>query len=226
MAKGSSCSIRRDCVTGSRSRSTPPTRCRTDVQLSAQTDPRLQGLRVIVVEDETLVAILLEDMLAELGCEVLWTAHRVGKALDLVATSTPDAAVLDVNIAGDEVYPVAQALAARDIPFVFATGYGARGLKDAWRERPILQKPFQVEHLGESLLMALGRRGELTVALDSRGAIGEKEGGAGPVAQWSEPTAHNGLVGGSSPPGPTSEIMFIFQLLVGGRDDAHGFRIE
>ena len=127
------------------------------MQLSPQTDPRLQGVRVIVVEDETLVAILLEDMLTELGCEVLWTAHRVPRALDLVAQSTPDAAVLDVNIAGDEVYPVAQALAERDIPFVFATGYGARGLTDAWRGRPIVQKPFQVEHLSRCLLTALGR---------------------------------------------------------------------
>ena len=127
------------------------------MQLSTQTDPRLQGVRVIVVEDETLVAILLEDMLVELGCEVLWTAHRVPRALDLVAQSAPDAAVLDVNIAGDEVYPVAQALAERDIPFVFATGYGARGLADAWRGRPIVQKPFQVEHLSRCLLTALGR---------------------------------------------------------------------
>jgi two-component SAPR family response regulator len=126
------------------------------VQFPAHTDPRLHGLRVIVVEDETLVAILLEDMLAELGCEVLWTAHRVSKALDLVANSTPDAAVLDVNIAGDEVYPVAQALAARGIPFVFATGYGSRGLTDTWRGRPIVQKPFQVEHLSHGLLSALG----------------------------------------------------------------------
>jgi CheY-like chemotaxis protein len=73
-----------------------------------------------------------------------------------VAQSHPDAAVLDVNIAGDEVYPVAQALAARNIPFVFATGYGARGLDDAWRGRPIVQKPFQMEHLSQGLLMALG----------------------------------------------------------------------
>ena len=121
------------------------------------TDPRLNGLRVAVVEDETLVALLLEDMLAELGCEVLWTAHRVGKALDLVAQSAPDAGVLDVNIAGDEVYPVAQALAARHIPFVFTTGYGTRGLQDNWRDRPIVQKPFQVEHLSSGLLTALGR---------------------------------------------------------------------
>lgn len=127
------------------------------MQPHSQTDARLKGLRVSVVEDETLVAILLEDMLVELGCEVLWTAHRVGKALDLVARSTPDAAVLDVNIAGDEVYPVAQALAARNIPFVFTTGYGTRGLHDPWRDRPIVQKPFQVEHLSDGLLTALGR---------------------------------------------------------------------
>ena len=119
-------------------------------------DPRLKGLRVIVVEDETLVAILLEDMLTELGCDVVGTAHRVNKALDLVERSTPDAAVLDVNIAGDEVYPVAQALADRNIPFVFATGYGARGLQDSWRNRPIVQKPFHVEHLSRGLLAALG----------------------------------------------------------------------
>jgi CheY-like chemotaxis protein len=118
-------------------------------------DPRLQGLRVSVVEDETMVAILLEDMLADLGCEVLWTAHRVSKALDLVAGSTPDAAILDVNIAGDLVYPVAEALAARSIPFVFTTGYGARGLADHWRDRPIVQKPFQMEHLSHGLLSAL-----------------------------------------------------------------------
>ena len=109
-----------------------------------------------VVEDETMVAILLEDMLVELGCEVLWTANRVSKALDLVAGSRPDAAVLDVNIAGDVVYPVAQALAARGIPFVFTTGYGARGLAESWRDRPIVQKPFQVEHLSHGLLSALG----------------------------------------------------------------------
>jgi two-component SAPR family response regulator len=126
------------------------------VQTSLQIHPRLRGLRVIVVEDETLLAMLLEDMLAELGCEVLWTAHRVGKALDLVARSEPEAAVLDVNIAGDEVYPVAQALAERSIPFIFATGYGARGLDEAWRSRPIVQKPFQMEHLSHGLLRALG----------------------------------------------------------------------
>jgi CheY-like chemotaxis protein len=122
-----------------------------------QTDGPLKGLRVAVVEDETLVAILLEDMLMELGCQVLWTAHRVGKALDLVERSTPDAGVLDVNIAGDEVYPVAQALAERNIPFVFTTGYGTRGLTGAWRDRPIVQKPFQVEHLSQGLRAALAR---------------------------------------------------------------------
>ena len=127
------------------------------VQVSNDMGGRLQGLRVAIVEDETMVAILIEDMLEELGCEVLWTAHRVGKALDLVTRTEPDAAVLDVNIAGDEVYPVARALAERNIPFVFATGYGSRGLAESWHNRPIIQKPFQVEHLSRSLLTALGR---------------------------------------------------------------------
>jgi two-component SAPR family response regulator len=127
------------------------------MQATARTSSRLDGLRVIIVEDETLLAMLIEDMLSELGCEVLWTAHRVGKALDLVARSEPDAAVLDVNIAGDEVYPVAEVLAKRNIPFLFATGYGARGLQDSWRDRPIVQKPFQKEHLSQGLLAALGR---------------------------------------------------------------------
>ena len=127
------------------------------MQPSVHNDPRLQGLRVSVVEDETMVAILLEDMLVDLGCEVLWTAHRVTKALDLVAGSAPDAAILDVNIAGDMVYPVAEALAARGIPFVFTTGYGARGVADHWRDRPIVQKPFQVEHVSQGLLSALGK---------------------------------------------------------------------
>jgi CheY-like chemotaxis protein len=114
-------------------------------------------LPVIVVEDETLVAILIEDMLADLGCKLLWTAQRVGKALDQLAHSAPGAAVLDVNIAGDEVYPVAAALAARNIPFVFATGYGVRGLKEPWSARPIVQKPFQVDELAAGLLQALER---------------------------------------------------------------------
>ena len=110
-----------------------------------------------MVEDETLVAMLLEDMLLDLGCEVVWTAHRVDHAVDLVAETAPDAGVLDVNIAGDEVYPVAEALAVRKIPFIFTTGYGTRGLRDPWRDRPIVQKPFQVEHLSAGLLNALGR---------------------------------------------------------------------
>jgi CheY-like chemotaxis protein len=121
-------------------------------------DPRLTGLPVVVVEDETLVALLIEEMLADLGCNVLWTAQRVGKALEQLARTAPQAAVLDLNIAGDEVYPVAAALAERDIPFLFATGYGARGLQERWAGRPIVQKPFQVEELAHALLAALENR--------------------------------------------------------------------
>jgi CheY-like chemotaxis protein len=89
---------------------------------------KLKGLRVLVAEDEALVAFQLEDMLAELGCAVIGPASRVGQALDLLGRERVDAAVLDVNVAGELVYPVADALTAQGLPYIFATGYGAAGL--------------------------------------------------------------------------------------------------
>ncbi len=105
---------------------------------------RLNGKRVLLVEDEALVAMLVEDMLADEGCEVAATASRLGEALDLA--SDPgleiDMAILDVNLAGEPVFAVAEVLARRGVPFAFATGYGAGGLPEGWRGRPTLQKPF------------------------------------------------------------------------------------
>lgn len=115
---------------------------------------RLDGLRVLLVEDETVVAMLLEDMLADLGC-VVRTASRLAKALELLQRIEVDVALLDLNVAGEEVYPVAEALVARNVPLVFATGYGAGGLARAWRERPTLQKPFQQRQLLLALREAL-----------------------------------------------------------------------
>jgi CheY-like chemotaxis protein len=118
---------------------------------------KLQGLRVLVVEDEALVSMLLEDMLADHGCEVAATASRIAQALDLIADEalTFDAAILDVNLGGEPIFPVAEALAARGAPFVFATGYGAGGLPEAWRSRPTLQKPFSHEDVGRALVVAV-----------------------------------------------------------------------
>ncbi len=104
----------------------------------------LNGKRVFLVEDETLVAMLVEDMLADEGCVVAATATRIGEALKLAGDTALeiDFAILDVNLAGEPIFPVAEALAARGVPFAFATGYGAGGLPDEWKNRPTLQKPF------------------------------------------------------------------------------------
>jgi CheY-like chemotaxis protein len=105
------------------------------------------GLRVLLVEDENLVAMLLEDMLAELGHSVVGPVARLKKALEMAQRKAIDLAILDVNINGEQAYPVAEALAARGIPFVFSTGYGKRGLPLQYRDHPTLQKPFQQQDL-------------------------------------------------------------------------------
>jgi CheY-like chemotaxis protein len=103
--------------------------------------------RILVVEDELLIGMLLEDMLTDLGYEIAATASRVEDALKLAHDREIDAAILDVNLNGREIYPVAEVLAERKIPFLFATGYGEQGLPAAFKQRPTLQKPFQQETL-------------------------------------------------------------------------------
>ena len=111
--------------------------------------------RVLVVEDEMLVAMLLEDLLAELGYEVVGPAKRLDTAVAMAEAEPLGAAVLDVNLAGQNTYPVADVLRRRGIPFVFATGYGARALADAYRDVPTLQKPFQIQDLERTLKAAI-----------------------------------------------------------------------
>ena len=125
--------------------------------MSDQGAADINGLRVLVVEDEALVAMLLEDMLADHGCVVAGAASRIGQALDLLADPSVvfDAAILDVNLGGEPIFPVAEALAARGFPFVFATGYGAGGLPESWRNRPTLQKPFNHADVGKALAQAM-----------------------------------------------------------------------
>ena len=111
----------------------------------------LQGLRVLVVEDEFLVATLIEDMLTSAGCVVSGPIPRLAEALDAVHRGTFDAAVLDVNLAGDRIDPVADLLSRRNIPFVFVTGYSKGTLPDAHAERPCLCKPFKMADLLDTL---------------------------------------------------------------------------
>jgi two-component SAPR family response regulator len=110
--------------------------------------------RMLVVEDEVLIGMLVEDMLRDMGYEIVGTASRVDEAIKLARELDVDAAILDVNLNGQEVYPVAEILSGRGIPFVFATGYGERGLPPAFKQRPTLQKPFQQESLERKLMEA------------------------------------------------------------------------
>ncbi len=101
--------------------------------------------RVLIVEDEIVVALFLEDILAEFGYVVAGVVTHLD---DAMARETDyDVAVLDVHINGRNVFDFADLLAAREIPFVFATGYGERGVPERHRGRPVLQKPFQPEDL-------------------------------------------------------------------------------
>jgi CheY-like chemotaxis protein len=115
----------------------------------------LNGLRILIVEDEAAISLLLEDMLLDFGCEVVGPAGRLSAALDLAAKETFDLAILDVNVAGEPIYPVAETLEKRNVPFVFSTGYGSAGIKDAYRDRPVVQKPFAQSDLRQRLLSAL-----------------------------------------------------------------------
>jgi CheY-like chemotaxis protein len=111
--------------------------------------------RILVVEDEPLVAMLLEDMMSDLGFEVVGPALRFERAVELVESEALDAAILDVNLGDRRSYPVAEMLVARGVPFVFATGYGSAGTE--WEPRvPILRKPFQAEVVSSVMFDLLG----------------------------------------------------------------------
>jgi DNA-binding response OmpR family regulator len=113
----------------------------------------LAGKRVLLVEDEPIVAMDVEDMLLELGCEVIGPCPRLSAALEAAHFQSIDVAVLDVNLNGEESYPVAQALRDRSIPFAFATGFGER--KTPFPEAPTLTKPYGSQQLEAALVRAL-----------------------------------------------------------------------
>jgi CheY-like chemotaxis protein len=117
------------------------------------------SLRILVVEDEMTIALLIEDMLADLGHEVVGLEMRLGPALEAAAALEADFALLDVNLDGRMSFPVAERLEARDIPFAFVTGYGAAGVSPAFRDRPVLSKPFLLRDLAELIDRARPARG-------------------------------------------------------------------
>ena len=119
------------------------------------TERPAKAKRILVVEDELMIRMLLEDMLGDLGYAIAAEAGRIEEALEATKKADFELAILDANLNGQPVSPVADALVARGTPFVFATGYGE--LADPYRDRPMLKKPFQMDGLKQMLQSALDR---------------------------------------------------------------------
>ena len=112
--------------------------------------------RILIVEDEPLIAMMLEDFLEVLGKQLAGIADSVAEAMTLIEAGNIDAAILDVNLRGGEKsWPIADALAARGVPFVLATGGSTDSIADAYRDRPTLPKPFTMDAVSKALA-ALG----------------------------------------------------------------------
>jgi CheY-like chemotaxis protein len=113
----------------------------------------LAGLRILIVEDEPIVAMCLEDMLDELGCVIIGPANRLSEGLSLAKGEMLDAAILDINLAGERSNAIAEALHARGIPFAFASGYGAA---PEGFGAPMIEKPYRTCDIGNALAALLG----------------------------------------------------------------------
>lgn len=120
-----------------------------------QMDTTIEGARIFVVEDESFITMLLQDMFEELHCEVVSLASRFEDALEKANTLSFEVAILDVNLNGERTFPIAEALMARGLPFVFATGYGAAAVPQDFRAAPVLQKPFRIADLERAVRAAL-----------------------------------------------------------------------
>jgi CheY-like chemotaxis protein len=123
-----------------------------DIMMAATRMPRGS---VFLVEDEVMIRMMVADMLEELGYRVVAEAGEINEAIRLAQCTEFDLAILDVNVNGKVISPVAELIAARNRPFIFATGYGSSGLPPEYRDRPALQKPFQLETLAKMIDTAL-----------------------------------------------------------------------
>jgi CheY-like chemotaxis protein len=112
-------------------------------------------LRLLVVEDEMLVALALEEMLGDFGCVVVDVAGTLDRGLALAGELTLDGAILDINLGGEKVFPVARRLAERGVPFVFCTAYGTAALPPCFATAPTLTKPYNEQRLRSLLISGL-----------------------------------------------------------------------
>jgi CheY-like chemotaxis protein len=122
-------------------------------------EPGIAGRSIFVVEDESMIAMLIEDLLADLGCEVAGVASRLDDAMAKASALSFDAAIIDVNLDGDQTYPLAELLREKGCPFIFATGYGKATLPKALSGVPVMSKPFDRRDLEKALTSALATKG-------------------------------------------------------------------
>ncbi len=111
--------------------------------------------RVLIVEDEAMISMLIEDMVLDFGCQIVGPAARLDHALTLALQTEIDIGLLDINVDGSVVFPVADVLRFRKIPFIFSTGYDFRSLPERFRDCPTLSKPFSYQSFADTLRMTL-----------------------------------------------------------------------
>ena len=118
--------------------------------------PDLRGRRILLVEDSPVVAPFTADLLEELGCLVIGPAPNMAVAWELVEAEEFDAAIMDIHIRGDRVFPLCEALEAKRVPFILTSGYADWQIPDKWEDRPRLQKPYTIEEVEQALSALLG----------------------------------------------------------------------
>ncbi|WP_210526639.1 response regulator [Rubellimicrobium arenae] len=119
----------------------------------------LIGKRVLIVEDEPIISMLLEDMIDDLGMTVSARAATLAEARELARVNVCDAAILDINLRGQMSYPAAEILALRGVPLVFVTGYARDQVPPLLANAPVLPKPYQADQIAAALATVLGTRG-------------------------------------------------------------------
>ncbi|WP_116894155.1 response regulator [Pseudomonas syringae] len=119
--------------------------------MSSESDDRTSHPKVLLVEDETMLAMLMEMMLEDLGFATAYHASTLNDGIEYARNGEYDLAILDINIIGGNSFPIAAAIADRAIPFMFCSGYGRLGIPDAWLNRRCVAKPFSAEQLSEAL---------------------------------------------------------------------------
>jgi DNA-binding response OmpR family regulator len=132
--------------------------------ITANSAGPLAGLRVFIAEDETYVLQMIEDMLTDLGCTITDSVSNLRTALERAAATQAQVALLDVNLRGQAIFPVARILRDRAIPILFSSGYGGDGIEAEWRGCPAIQKPFAFEQLEAALI-------QLTTQMSKDGVI-------------------------------------------------------